>query len=1622
MAEPSPQTAGDLFAVTAARFATAVAVVGAEEELTYETLLVRVDALRDRLRGHGARPGHVVAVLLPKHDPDCVITALAIWRCGATLLAVDPALPPARREVLLTQAGARVVVRRTGDDLELSVWDHPARFGEAAYLIYTSGSTGTPKPVLVGHRALLAIHRAWEQVYGLETRTYLQVAGLSFDVFVADLARTLLSGGKLVLCPTETTLDPPELVDLAATTGADSVELTPSVLRLLTTWAQRHRARLNFSLVVAGGEQWRTGDLAALRAVTSPGTRIVNTYGITETTIDTTYLEVTGPGTGPVVPIGRPFPGVVVAVLDENLRPVPEGDTGELYVAGPTLADGYAGLPDETARRFVPSAIGGSASMYRTGDLVRTDRSGQLVVVGRVDEEVKLHGVRVHPGEVESLLSAECGRWGLDAVVVVDRADTVRLRGFIAAGGRPVAHGVVDRVWQALSDRLPAAIMPTRIEVVERFPLTGSGKVDRAALAAWSAPPLPERTGPVEPVAAAVHAAWHAVLGFPPNGTKSDLFASGADSLAAARVAAAIGERLDVRLSVADVLAARTVGALVELAAAAERDSASTPAAPVSREFPATTAQSALWLLDRLDRDDPSYHLPTVLEIDGVVDVPALHRALATVVRRHEALRCSFGPGRDGAVVHVADECEVPLPVDLCSPAEATSRISALVAEPIDLTRAPLVRARLLRLGPERHVFVLVVPHIVFDGWSESVLLDELDRCYTAELTGQPAALTAACALPRTVQAPTAASLAFWRRKFEGWTGPPVLAEPGPVAAAAPHRARARLSVEQTRAVRVLATSWRTTPYTVMFAALAVLIARRGGRTDVVLGTPLGARTTRARLRSIGFQVTSVPVRLTVPDRESFQDVVTRVRAELIEAFTHADAGLPDIVGELGLAGSGRRNPLFSQWFNWLGEPARPRLAGLDVRRIDPAPAGALFDSTWYVTEDAESFTIELVTAADAFAEEETGELLDQYVLLLDQFSASPARAVCDADLHTYRGRAVLPAETADLRTDPPDLGRELTAALSRNPEAPTVFAPDGMWTAGELAAHSDRLAGRLRDAGVRAGDVVPIHTGRCGALVVAVLAVLRAGARFMLLDAHQPPRWLVAQASATSGPAGIAAGPNPSPEVRATRAHWLSTAGEAAPAPPPASGAAGYVLFTSGTTGSPRGVLGGPAAISNFLTWYRREHRVGASDRVAMLSGLSHDPLLRDILLPLVSGAGCRIPPDELLLAPNRLLRWLRDSAVTIAHVTPALGRALAGATDTGPVPSLRLVLSAGDLLSGADAAAIRTWAPHARVVNGYGTTETPQLVAMCDADPAARPGARLAVGSGVPGAQLLIRTRTGRPAAIGEPGEIVVRSPYLAEGSIGEPLALEADPVAGHRRYRTGDLGRFQADGTVVVLGRGTGDQRSIQGHRVELGEIEAAVRSLDGVHDAAAEVYRGPDGSTLVVAYLVRDPAARDDDACRARLRTLLPAHCTPTRFVEVAGVPRTRNGKIDRAALTDPGPVAASAGPESDAPDPVERAVHDVWCGLLRRPRVPLDANLFDLGASSLTMLTAHSALEHALDTDLEPTVLFQFPTIRSLATHLHGDPRRPATRARRSTDLLDRRRAARGHSRRQEGSR
>ena len=1641
---------------------TAISGLGAR--LDYSALITRSAQLAHVLAERGAGPDRAVVVLLDK-SVDLVVAAVAAWLAGGAYLPIDHRTPPARLAALLDQLGGADVLitdsaRESLAGQELSRGGPPVirldreraaisakpvtppsrqvHPENLAYFAQTSGSTGTPKLVGVSHSALLAAYDSWVGPLGLgrRTRSHLQLAGVAFDVHVADLVRALLSGGRLVLCDGATAVEPAALYSVLHDEQVDSVLMTPTVMRLLLGWLDRTGATLHkLRQIALGGEPFTFGEATRLAVHLAPGTPILNFYGTAETCVDSAFHVVEARRGEPdrPVPIGAGFEPTRLRV---DALP---GEPAELAVAGPALARGYQRRPALTAERFVPDPHGErGARIYRTGDIV-VCRDGVHEFRGREDQQVKVRGVRVELGEIEAVLAGHPDVAVAVAVTVWRGGERVVVAHVVPVREVPDLPSVLRAHAAA---HLPPTHLPSAFVGHDGLPLTASGKVDRRALADHGEPcrgpdsPVSgDRGEPVAAVSSAVSLAWAEVLGATPRDPSANFFAEGGTSLTAARLALALSASLDRSVPVGAVFAAPTPATLTAelLTGTTALDRRQADPVAAGEWFPATADQRRMWLEAELRPDARAYHQSVSLVLRGRLDIEALRRALDGLIAAHSALRTMFAVRADG--LYRAVQPPAPVAVDRVDfdddPIARAHWFDDVVRAPFDLRIGPLVRTALASLGPHQHELLLVVHHIVIDGWSLRVLLDQLGAAYTAQVTGaEPPAPGSEGTWEETAD-PDPAALAYWRREL---ADPPVPVVPRgfdvPHAAGRARRDNARLDRPGTARLRLLARTHGTTPFAVLVAALAGYLHRCSGQDDIVIGAPFGDRDRRGDTRAVGLHVTTQALRLGVRGEMTFHDVIRRARRAVTGAVRARRVPFDEIVHTIGRSGRGS-SPLFRVWLNHLGAPlAAPRMAGLDTSIGNTPSAAPLFDVSLYIRDLGDELDIELVR--DAVVGDATArELLGQYVGYVAALCADP-----DAPIgrHPLRGPSsgALPDLTADLssREPPASIYTRIVDVARTRPDSPAIAGESGTLSYRELGSSVAALSDRLGELGVGPGTVVPVVAARDPYLVVALLAVLARGAEFSVLAADHPDDRVRTLLGALDPAVVLTVGRGPDSHPMPGTV-WLR--GEDVPGTgsdwPPAvwrRDTPAYVAFTSGTTGEPVGVVGAEEPVSRFLAWYVDMFDVGPTDRVAMLSSPGHDPLLRDVFTPLWVGGTVCVPPPDLLRDPERSLRWLAAERVTVVHVTPQLCRLLAVAPGP-PARTLRLLVVGGDKLERTDIDAAARFSPGAVVVNGYGVTETPQLASLRRFDSAAEP----TVGAGTPHTQLLVLTPFGELAGVGELGRIVVRGPYLALGYLrgrrSDPVrgGFLADSTPGHARFDTGDLGRYLPDGDVEIVGRAD-DQVQIDGFRVELAEVDHWVRALPEVLDCVTLAVPGSDGGHRLRCYIVpaRQAGALPPNvvSVRAALRNQLPPAGLPTEVVTVPYLPLTRHGKPDRAALAR----LAANRPVTPVPEIVATvatrdlmtALSAIWCEALDVSAVDPDRNVFDLGASSMLLVWVRQVIESRLNLSIPVVMLFEYPTIRDLAHHLaDGELSRPGTGTGRIGDALSdlraRRLAARG---------
>ncbi|MEV5898228.1 amino acid adenylation domain-containing protein, partial [Nonomuraea fuscirosea] len=1643
--EVTPATVADLFEAQVARTPDAVALMAGDgapayAELTYAELDARAERLARRLAWYGVGPESVVGVCLER-GADLIVALLGVLKAGGAYLPIDPEYPADRvafmvadaaPAIVVTSAATAGVLAAAGATSLLIDAESPAApvdrggrsVAQPAYVIYTSGSTGRPKGVLVTHAGVAALVAGQVSALGVGPGSRVgQFASASFDTFGWEWMMALLSGAALVVIPPARRLGeglPLFLTERRVT----HVTLPPAVLATLP----EHALDPGVVVVVAG--EACPPDVMARWA---RGRRMFNSYGPTETTVDATLWRC-DPDAGQVL-IGSPVPDTRVYVLDEYLTPVPVGAVGEIYVAGAGLARGYLGRPGLSAERFVadPFAADGSR-LYRTGDLARWTPRGELAFAGRSDDQVKIRGFRVEPGEIENVLRAHPGVAQAAVVLREDEPGDKRLAAYVVLAGG--AEDAAPSILEHAAERLPGYMVPSAVVALEALPLTVNGKLDREALphpdyAGVTAAPADRR--PQDARQEILCAVFAQVLGLGSVGVDDDFFALGGHSLLAVRLASRIRAVLGADLDIRVLFEAPTVAGLAARLAA--DGTVQAPLTPMERpeRVPLSFAQQRLWFISQLEGPSGTYNDPIVLRLTGDVDRDALCRALRDVIERHEVLRTVF-PVADGEPYQrVLTPAELEWEPVRETPADLDASVAEAAGHAFDLSSEAPIRAWLFESGPGELVLVVVIHHIAGDGWSIGPLARDVSVAYAARRGGRAPVWE-----PLPVQY---ADYALWQRELLGDEGdsdslisrqvaywrealagaPEELALPfdRPRPAVASHRGHSvPLTVPADVHARLVevARAEGVTMFMVLQAALAVLLSRLGAGTDIPIGSANAGRTDVALDDLVGCFVNTLVVRADLTGDPAFRDLLGRVRERSLAALAHQDVPFERLVEELAPSRSMARHPLFQVVFTMQNNAA----AVLDLPgvRAEGRPAGtsaAKFDLDVLVGEafDADGAPAgvrgSVTVAADLFDEEWAGRIAGYWARVLEHVAADPRARPSEVDLlgTAERGRVLHEwndTATGELATPVVEL---FEAQAGRRPGAVAVVAPDGeAVTYADLDARADRLAHVLIGEGVGAESVVGVCLDRGVDLVVALLAVWKAGAAYVPIDPRQPVD-RIAYLLADSRAVLTVTSEEIADELPAGRVRMLvldDTLTElrlaAAPATRPErvvhGGQTAYVIYTSGSTGRPKGVLVSQAALANYVGSV--PGRLGMDGgRYALVQGQATDLGNTMVFAALTLGGELHIVAEEAATDPDALRALLVEREIDFVKMVPSHLAAMG----SGLLPARALVLggeaAAPDWLEGVlDEAGRRGCA----VFNHYGPTETTIGVATTrlNGDGPAP------VGTPVANTAFHVLDEYLAPVPPGVTGELYVSGAQVARGYLGRPGLTAERFVAcpfmpGARMYRTGDRARWNAGGELLFAGR-VDDQVKIRGFRVEPGEVASVLAGCPGVEQVAVVAHEAAPGDVRLVGYLTAGDAegvATLPSTARRFAAERLPEHLVPSAWVVLDALPLTGNGKLDRRALPAPD-LAPAAGAGRGPSDAREEALCAAFAEVLGVEGVGVDDDFFDLGGHSLLAVRLVSRIRALLGADIQVRTLFDAPTVASLARQL-GEERttRPTLR-------------------------
>ncbi|NLE82654.1 MAG: amino acid adenylation domain-containing protein [Rhodococcus sp.] len=1626
-------TVVEAFAAVVAEHADRVMITDSGRQWTFAEFDAQAKSFAQQLVDGGVQPGHRVVIVLDRGIAQ-IVAAYATLFTGAAYVPIDPATPVARRESIIEEVVPTVIV---DDDyvagLTFAPDDRRTEFTSAAimpdstaYVIFTSGSTGRPKGVQVSHRAMAAFVRWHLKAFPMGVDdVMLAKAPFIFDASVTEMFGGPLAGSRTVIARPGGHADPAYLAELMAREQVSFVQFIPSLLdTFLDVVGDDQLARLQgLPYLILGGEALGP-KLAARVSAALPRTAVYNLYGPTETTVDITGIQVSA-GHVDSVPIGRPIAGARARVLSSTLDQVPVGVTGDLYVGGTQLADGYYGRPDLTAPRFVADPMSVGDRLYRTGDRARWTVDGVLEYLGREDHQVKIRGQRVELGEIEAVL----GRYALvdsAAAIIHQRGVTAVVVAYVKSAVESAAPTVDDlRAWCVT--HLPSHMVPSSFVVLDQMPLLPTGKLNRHAL------PEPELeseavayVAPESEIEVAITRILAELLGAEQIGMRDNLFELGADSLVAARLVARVRAAEGIGLTLADVFASEDIGELARAAAASGEPSDRILLAPMPRDgsIPLSYPQTRLWFINRMDPTAATYNMPGAMRIGPETEVDALSAAVADVLVRHESLRTRF-PAVDGEPVQQILEgreidSESILRVVEVSAGELASAISAEATEGFDLIDQTPIRFTLLNVVDETGatvdaVLVVVLHHIAGDGFSLRPLITDLLSAYHARSSGmapdwEPLPVQyadfamwqrAVLGDPDDPSSPIATEIDFWAQELAG--SPEVLTLPSDrprpvVPSGLGAYVDTVLPADLASGVRALASRLGVTTFTVFHAALAVVLSRLADTDDVLIGTAVAGREEPETAELVGMFVNTVVLRTQHSASMTVAELVSDAHHTRTRALEHAGVPFEQVVDVLAPYRSRSHSPLVQVALSFLRDDISLLTSDDEFSWIDARPGAAKMDLEVSVTEgfssDQSSFAVQFCYARDLFDHESIVDFAGNLNCVLEAMVQNSESPIARIDL--VGDDDLARQGVASAKSDRPTTLRSLLAIGAERADADvaTILGSSGALTRTMFEARTNQLARELIGRGIGAGDTIAVSIPRSQHSVVAMVAVAKTGAAFVVIDPRHPAERRASLVADADTVLGLTTTEVSEP---AASVPWIVL--DVAQDELQIAGHSGrsvaddelvrcvrpedvaYILFTSGSTGKPKAAAVSNRAITNLAVNSVETWGMTPDSRMLHVGAPSFDGAMGELWPAMLAGSGV-VVADFDSYAGEPLERLIAEHGATHACMTPAVVATL------NPVnmPTFCDVACGGEALP---PELVHRWTAlgDRRIYNIYGPTEAAVWV-TCGGPFDLHED--ITIGRPDAGVGILVLDRSLRPVPTGVTGEMYVTGEQVGLGYRGQnaltAVRFVANPFApGTRMYRTGDRVSRRSDGAFDYHGR-VDFQLKIRGQRIEPGELDAVLLTHPDVTNAVSVGLPGPSGDTVLASYVsLVEGGVVTPGELEEFVEPLLPSFLIPRAIKIVEEFERTPIGKIDRRRLP---PIEFASTGDFIAPrTQLEAVVADVFGQVLGVDAVSVTDSFFDLGGNSLSATRVTSRLGAAIDRDVPVAALFEADTAAKLAAHV-----------------------------------
>ncbi|MFD0772072.1 non-ribosomal peptide synthase/polyketide synthase [Bacillus sp. CGMCC 1.60114] len=1620
----------ELFEQQVARTPDAVAVVYEDGKLTYQELNEKSNQLAHYLQKRGIGPESLVGVCVER-SPDMIIGLFGILKAGGAYVPLDPSYPENRLRYILENSQIQVLLTKEAlqdwlpkdiqaicldrDQVMISKESNLAPVSgvtanNLAYIIYTSGSTGNPKGVMIEHHSVINRLQWMQKKYPLsEEDTILQKTPFSFDVSVWELFWWSFVGARVCLLPPGGEKEPAVIEEYIERYRVTTMHFVPSMLSTFLDYMEQYNLKRDVSSlnqVFTSGEALNTEQVRRFKRVfyDVQQTKLINLYGPTEATVDVTYYDCDLEKEPMLIPIGRPIDNTELYVLDQYQQVVPIGVVGELYLGGVGLARGYFNRPELTTERFIPHPFKEGERLYRTGDLVKYMSDRNLEYIGRIDNQVKIRGFRIELGEIEAALHDHSSVKEAVVLVKEDRPGDKQLVAYV------VGEGDVGEWREYLKKQLPNYMVPAYFFQVESMPLTPNGKVNRKALLELEAQFISEdiissRT-PVEELIVSV---WSQVLGIRNISVQDSFFEIGGHSLLATQVVSRLQEIFQIELPVRELFEYATVESLakrLDQLRKGDRKREIPPLMPMERgeTIPLSYAQQRLWFIDQFAPNSALYNMPMVCRLTGNWLPEALETGWNQLIERHESLRTVFHEVNGQPVQQIEPYAFRSIPkmdLTMLSPEDREAEVKRLIQQetevPFDLDEGPLIRTSILQVGEEEWMLLCTLHHIISDGWSMGVLLEEWMAFYEKATDEKVAELE-----PLPVQYADFAQwqkgwlkeevldqqLQYWREELSGEL--PVLQLPmdRPRPAIQTHHGSTYTLVLPSALHDKLNEFSRqegATLFMTLLAAYQSFLSRYTGQEDILVGSPIANRNYREIEGLIGFFVNTLVYRVNLSGRPTFQDVLSQVRQKALKAYEYQDIPFEKIVEVVQPERSTSHSPIFQTMFILQNMKQEfPVLSGRSIEMIESHSPIAKFDLSVMVAESEEGLLFTFEYNKDLFNATTIERMAGHFEKWLHEVSHHPQNPLHSLSILSEPERTLLLETWNDTVMEMSPQGLicdRFEEQVARRPEAIAVVDQTKEWTYGELDAQANQLANVLQRKGVAPESVVGVYLPRSAELMVSLLGILKAGGAYVVLDPLYPKsrlEYMIEDAGiqivvTAEGQEGL------SKQVEMVRLEELTVESVIAPKRQINPENLAYIVYTSGSTGKPKGVMVEYRSLMNMVSWHQEVYRITAEDRATQIAGIAFDSAVQEIWPYLTAGAALYLSTEELRINPEALRDWLIDSRITASFApTPILERLLK--LSWPEKTDLRFIITGGDQLTQYPSNDI----PFA-VINQYGPSENTVVTTDCYVPVGVTTGTP-SIGRPIANTEVYVLDSHLQLVPIGVIGDLYIGGKGLARGYANRPDFTKEKFIphpfkSGERLYYTGDKASYLSDGTLQFHGR-IDDQVKIRGFRIELGEIEAVLQAHSSVKEAVVLVREDDPGDKRLVAYVVGEGSVHE---WREHLQTHLPNYMVPTNFIEMEFLPLTPNGKLDLKAL----PIPSELSTENTVypRTPLEELIASVWSQVLGIGNIGVQDSFFELGGHSLLATQVVSRLQEVFQIKLPVRELFEYSTVEALSKRM-----------------------------------